>query len=607
VKAWLNIYRLIGAYRWALPILIVFGVIACLAESFGIGLLIPFAQAALGTGSSLTSEPNVFIDSVNRFASLLGNQNAALLLGLAVIGFIGIKTVFWLLYLGGAQRLKERAAHDARCRMMERLMATDYGQFMQRSAGDYYNVIIGESWRATEGINTFLVAMNRAVVVLILTILLLILSWKLLLFSIAVVGGSSLLVRFLSASSNRWGEIGTTASTRMSERALGIITGMRTVHIFAQEDRELAVFSKDSDIHQSAFAKMWTYCMIIGPLLEGVYVPGFVVMIFFAGHLHLPLPQLLAFLVLLFRMVPHLRAIEESRVTISRTAFAVDLVMALLEQSPPGPAPTRQSSSLNDAIVFDDVSFQYGGAGFAVANASFRIPQGKTIALVGGSGSGKSTLLALLLGLYRPESGQITIDGVPLNDIEIKSWRQRIGFAGQDVHLFPGTIADNIAYGRPDAPRADIESAARRANIFEFSHRLPHGLDTAITRDGLDLSGGQRQRIAIARALLLNPDLLILDEATNALDNITERTIHDMVKSIAHERTVLIVAHRMSTIWHADWVIALNHGRIAEQGPPQELLKQNREFARLYELEANAVASTVRETSEARGEGLQCG
>jgi ABC-type multidrug transport system fused ATPase/permease subunit len=349
---------------------------------------------------------------------------------------------------------------------------------------------------------------------------------------------------------------------------------------------------------------MWTYCMIIGPLLEGVYVPGFVVMIFLAGHLHLPLPQLLAFLVLLFRMVPHLRAIEESRVTISRTAFAVDLVMTLQEQSPrQRPAPTRSFTSLNDAIVFDDVSFQYGETRFAVANASFRIPRGKTVALVGGSGSGKSTLLALLLGLYRPESGQITIDGVTLDEIEIKSWRRRIGFAGQDVHLFPGTIADNIAYGRPDAPRADIENAARRANIFEFAHRLPQGLDTAITRDGLDLSGGQRQRIAIARALLLDPDLLILDEATNALDNVTERTIHDMVKSIAHERTVLIVAHRMSTIWHADWIIALDHGRIAEQGPPQELLRKNREFARLYELEANA----VRETTEARGEGLQCG
>lgn len=591
MKELVALVRMIGAKRWALPLLVGLGVVASLAESFGIGLLIPFAHEVLGQ-QGFPAAGNLFIDTVNAFARLLGEENRALMLGLAIIGFVLCKAALMLVYNILSAYVREETAHSIRHRSIARLIGLDYGQFSARSPGDYHNVIAGETWRASDALAAFLNLISHGVTAAVFLILLIMLSWPLVMVAAAVFVVASLLVRLISRRAEDMGEAGVDANTQFSERALSVLAGMRTVRVFAQDDRERRTLEQSSDGIRHAFHRMHVLGGSIGPLLEAIYVPSLIGMIFLAHSLGTPGPTLIAFLVLMYRLIPHVRAVEEGRVALASAAPSVAAVTALLALPDAVRDPTRTPfKTLHREIRFADVAFGYdGGAreGFAVDGVSFVLKRGQTVALVGASGSGKSTLVNLLLGFYAPQRGEITIDGVPLSALDILSWRQKVGFAGQDSELFPGTIADNIAYGRPGIGRAAIEEAAQRADALGFIERMTQGLDTPIRREGLDLSGGQRQRIALARALLVDADVLILDEATNAVDNVTEATLQRMLRTVVKDKTTLIIAHRLSTIRHADWVIALDHGRVAEQGPPSVLLRNDAAFARLYKLEGEA-------------------
>ena len=238
-------------------------------------------------------------------------------------------------------------------------------------------------------------------------------------------------------------------------------------------------------------------------------------------------------------------------------------------------------------IVFDDVTFGYNADDGSdhrpvIENFTLKINAGETVALVGPSGGGKSTLCNLIPRFYNIKEGSITLDGTDIRDITLSSLRGCIGTVSQSVFLFDGTIRENIAYARPDATDEEIIDAARRANIHEYVTTLEHGYDTEVGERGVKLSGGQRQRIAIARVFLKNPKLLILDEATSALDNITEMQIQSSLEELSRGRTVIVVAHRLSTVKSADTIVVVGEGGIIEQGSHEELLELGGEYATLY-------------------------
>ena len=245
---------------------------------------------------------------------------------------------------------------------------------------------------------------------------------------------------------------------------------------------------------------------------------------------------------------------------------------------------------LKQAISFESVAFHYNPQdNLALQDISICIPQGKTTALVGPSGAGKSTIISLICRFYDVTSGEIYVDGCPLRELNLADWRSRIAIVSQDVHIFSTTVRENIAYGRLEATESEIIEAARLANAHEFISQLPQGYDTKVGDRGIRLSGGQRQRIALARAIVRNPEILILDEATNALDSISENLIQEALNTLSQNRTVIVVAHRLSTIKHADQIIVLEDGRVIEQGKLQHLLKLNGLFARLYRLQHSNV------------------
>ena len=245
----------------------------------------------------------------------------------------------------------------------------------------------------------------------------------------------------------------------------------------------------------------------------------------------------------------------------------------------------EELSDVKGEVVFDNVTFSYEAdesAKSVIKNLSLKVEAGKTVALVGPSGGGKTTLCNLIPRFYRVNSGAITLDGVNIEDVTLPSLRSNIGIVSQTVFLFDGTVRENITYGKSDATEEEIIEAAKRANIHDFVTSLEDGYDTEVGERGVKLSGGQRQRIAIARVFLKNPKLLILDEATSALDNATEMQVQSALEELSEGRTVIVVAHRLSTVKNADEIIVIGEEGIIEKGTHDELLAKNGEYHKLY-------------------------
>jgi ATP-binding cassette subfamily B protein len=313
-----------------------------------------------------------------------------------------------------------------------------------------------------------------------------------------------------------------------------------------------------------------------------------VVLLWFGGHRvmdgALTIGQLLFCYTLLVYLLEPLDRLAQVNLKIQDALVAVDRLFQILDLEPeqvPGESKAA-FTGLENAIELRGVSFQYGLRNKILDNVTLKIQAGQTVAIVGESGSGKSTLLNLLLGFYQPTAGRLLFDGVDAGDIDLATLRDRIGLVAQDPYVFDGTIRTNIALGWPDAPVEEVMAAARTAGLDEFIAGLPERYGTRIGERGVNLSGGQRQRLAIARAVLRRPEILVFDEATSHLDTATERAIQQSLRSQLAGKTVVLVAHRLNTIRHADVIYVLHRGRVVEQGTHQELLNLRGHYAALH-------------------------
>ena len=317
------------------------------------------------------------------------------------------------------------------------------------------------------------------------------------------------------------------------------------------------------------------------PSFEAITVIGagifLVVSYFFSGETANDLiPKLFVFVLVFFRLKPQVQMLNTVRLQFVRLLPRIENTGRFLgaKDVQHGVDGRNKVARFNRSIQFDTVSFRYPDTEVnAIEKITFSVSRGEMVALVGESGAGKSTIVNLLLGLYRPDSGGILIDGQNLNDLNLADWRSQLGVVDQDVFLLNSTVARNISFGRGTASDIDVEEAAKLAFAHEFILDLPNGYQTTIGDRGYRLSGGQKQRLAIARAILHNPDILILDEATSALDSISEKAVQKSLSEMHRYRTMVVIAHRLTTIEKADKIIVIESGRVLEVGSQEELMK----------------------------------
>jgi subfamily B ATP-binding cassette protein MsbA len=310
----------------------------------------------------------------------------------------------------------------------------------------------------------------------------------------------------------------------------------------------------------------------------------------------LPPEQFLAFLTVALRMQTPVKALATFPARAQQSMAAAERIFEILDVAPEPVEPERgrRLERFGDRITYESVWFSYDSGEPVLRGVSFEVRKGEVVALVGPSGAGKTTLVDLLPRFYEPSDGRILLDGVDIREYSLRSLRALMGIVSQETIVFHDTVRANIAYGQVERYRPEeIEAAARAANAHEFIAALPQGYDTLLGDRGVRLSGGQRQRIAIARAILLDPPILIFDEATSALDTESERLVQEAIARLLAHRTVIVIAHRLSTVQGAHQILVLDEGRIAERGTHETLLARRGLYRRLYELQFEPTAGAT--------------
>ncbi|MFB2704136.1 ABC transporter ATP-binding protein [Marinobacter shengliensis] len=381
----------------------------------------------------------------------------------------------------------------------------------------------------------------------------------------------------------------------LSSRLANNLGGIATIKSFTAELREARRLKQASEAYVEANRQAIRISSAFIPVIRMAILAGFLAtftvggMMALNGDLNVGAYGVLVFLTQ--RLLWPLTGLAEVIDLFERAMASTRRILDLLAE----PVNVRDQAGkdleqpVQGRVAFDQVGFHYASSGAGVNGISLEVPAGNTLALVGATGSGKSTLIKLLLRFYDPTHGEIRLDGQAIRDVSLKSLRDAIGLVSQDVYLFEGSIRDNLAYGKPEATDEEIIEAARTAEAWSFIRQLPQGLDTPVGERGVRLSGGQRQRLSLARALLKDPPVLVLDEATSAVDNETEAAIQRSLRRIGHNRTVIMIAHRLSTIVDADNIAVIDGGQVVEQGDHKTLLALDGAYAAQWRVQTGQV------------------
>lgn len=556
-------------YRY-IPLVAFLGLAATLIESVGVGVLIPLIGLLMS--KSLPPDLPWPIVEISRIGGILSEGSHPLVLVALVIGLIGAKCAIHALNNLLIARVHAAINRDIMDAIARHTLRIEYPTLVGGAANRAFNLFSRSSWLVFEAVRAGLLIIQSGASAMVFTFILLWLDWRL---SVVAASGA-LVIAFalarIEAVQRRLSLQATAGDEDLLKKSREITDGGRIIRVFGQESNEETRFAIISRRSFQDYRALNQVSGLVTPIFDFLIACVFSGLLFTAYNLAIPVEQVTAFLLLLIRAQPQAGIISAARASLATYAGPVAEFEALMR----GPTETGPADSpspivaIDRPIVFEGVEFVYPDGTQSLTSVSFSIEPGSLTALLGKSGAGKTTLVNLILGLHRPTKGSIRHGDKALADINRAAWLKRVALAGQDTGLFSGTIAENIAYGVPRATEAEILEAACAAGAAQFISEMPDKLDAQVGDRGSNLSGGQQQRIALARALLKRPDLLILDEATSAVDAITEHEIMKLLRERRWFRTAIVISHRPSTIAACEAAIVLDSGRVIEAGALRE-------------------------------------
>jgi subfamily B ATP-binding cassette protein MsbA len=587
-----KVLRLAAPPRWAGATIIALGMAAAAIEAFGLLLTIPLIQS-LGANASRSSGLEHLFDRV--LAPIPEGYFTGLLVVLLCVTIL-LKSGINLINNWVTRYVHGLVAHRLRAVLFDQTISSclDYRVGQQRS--DIVVTMSENTWKVSTALSLIYRLVICSCTFAIFVLVMIIISIKLMLIAMVFLTLSTLIVR---AASRRASEIGRAVVEENKQFGLRMwesISALQLIRAFGREEYEASRFRTLSDRVRRRILKLDLLWAMPGPISEISITLLVGTLILIARTSGISIAATAAFLFLLYRLQGPTQEMTQSKVALETLGGAIDDIANFLysTRKPYLVQGDLIAPPIQRAVRLSNVSFRYSPEEpWALRNISVEIPAGKTTAIIGRSGAGKSTIMALLFRFHDPTEGEVTADDISLPRFRLSSWRARLALMSQEVQLFNDTIETNIAYGDLNADVDSIRSAAIVAHAETFIQSMPQGYRTIVGDHGMRLSGGQRQRIALARTILRNPDILMLDEATNALDIESERAFQFALKEYSHQRTIVVIAHRLSTVERADQVIVMEGGRVVEAGSPNQLLDRKGHFARLHDLQLGVVAPSA--------------
>ena len=607
---WKVIKRYVAPYKGYLGGSILMNILSALLNIFSFSMLAPILKILFESGSTEYklipwSEVSVFdfnsvLNNIYYYMTEWITQYGASRILFILCAFFCVVTLFKSACCFGAESMmipiRTGVVKTMRMQIYQKVISLPLGFFSQERKGDIMARISGDVQEVEFSITSTLdMLLKNPILIIFYFGWLLVMSWQMTLFVIVF---APLFLLIMSAIGRRLKADSAEAqqfwSDTMSqvEETLG---GLRIIKAFRAEKKMSGRFEKTTENMRRKNTQVGVRQASAHPVSELLGTIMIAVVLWFGGRLILgdsavlDAPAFIAYLAILYSVIQPIKDLSKAAYGIPKGLASMERIDVILnaENNVRESENPQRLDGFNDRISFEHVSFRYeDGSRDVVKDITIDIPKGRTIAIVGASGAGKSTLVDLIPRFYDPTAGRITIDGVDIKDARVHDLRALMGNVNQDPILFNDTIFNNIAFGVENATREEVIAAARIANAHDFIMEKEEGYDTSIGDRGVKLSGGQRQRISIARAILKNPPILILDEATASLDTESERIVQDALDHLMSSRTTIAIAHRLSTIKNADEILVMNEGEIVERGRHDELIEKNGYYKKLYDMQA---------------------
>lgn len=553
---------LTGHDKKFLFILVFISIAVSLVEMIGVGAILPFINIA----SNFTNiHTNAYTETIYTFFHFDSDIDFVIAIGIALLIFYFLRSLLNLGYFHLLAKFSKGRYHLIAYRLFENYLGMSYRSFIDKNSADLSKAIVNEAQNMTTLISGLLLMFSEIFVVIFIYAIMLYINWKItLLISTILIVNAFFLTIMVSRAIKKAGISREEHQKKFFEIIQSSLGNFKMMKLTSSTESILEKFDQASSGYAQANIRNETLSHFPRLFLEAL---GFGIVIFmviylvnkYQSDISGTLALISMFVLGLYRLMPSANRILSGYNQILFYKSSLDIIHNDLMYD----AEKLQETPIafNQTITLDHIYFEYNEDKPIIRDLSLAIHKGDKIAFIGESGSGKSTLVDLIIGLYRPKSGTISVDGTLLDESNIKAWRSKIGYIPQNIYLFDGTVAQNVAFGKA-INNVHIKEALRQANILEFLETHHEGINTMVGEGGIKLSGGQRQRIAIARALYGNPEILVLDEATSALDSDTEAKIMEEIYKIAQNKTLIVIAHRLSTIEGCEKVFKFNNTQI---------------------------------------------